>query len=81
MLCCDTQGEGELWDFIGVDWRRWKSEDEEKFKTGPEDDDWLDEDFALKKQVCVRVSLTLSRSHAALCLRVNFGTTFQWRVR
>jgi hypothetical protein len=33
-LLREKKGEGELWDNIGVDWRRWKSEDEEKFKSG-----------------------------------------------
>jgi hypothetical protein len=67
------QGEGDLWDFIGVDWRRWKSEDEEKYKTGPEDDDWLDEDFALKKEVRQPHARSIARRHLASSTRLWWG--------
>lgn len=48
----DVKGSGELWPHIGVDWKRWKAEDESKAEQNsvPEEDDWLDEDYALTKK-------------------------------
>ena len=28
-----VQGEGELWDYVGVDWRKWKAENENDYKS------------------------------------------------
>eukprot|EP00959_Pyramimonas_sp_CCMP1952_P316809 6631282-Pyramimonas_sp.AAC.1 len=51
-LLREPKGTGDLWDFVGVDWRRWKAEDDkESPKLGPGmDEDWYDEEFALKKK-------------------------------